>query len=366
MPVPFRRLLNCQDAREPLAGWEQAFGQDFASVRPFLSPCTGQRTSVYPCPDDPAVRLTVQECHGEYCAFSTGELTGYYDDLVLKWEEVQVHRFDPQAFIDFIRGCFGMQAGSFQSLEKLHCIGVCAASGSARSVYASFATGEAQALSEVSALSDSEIAGCIFFPQRYPAVESFLRCRGISSVFLDEACSSNPPGCPQSCRQLQEDISNREMKQHLDTRFDTFGHEYTRLKAENEQLKGQLAQVIANIARQVDSEYFKWIYMILASGSVSKAAAALKIPNSSFAKRLKTCAARGGLYRMLFDLTAVRKGCGIKSIEGYNPEFAGHQAAALQTTDAVQELLDGLEALNAANWQKLRDELIELVRSDFG
>jgi hypothetical protein len=306
--------------------------------------------------------LTVRESGGKYRAVPTGENADDFDDLELNWDDVQAHRFNPQAFIDFVRDGFGVKERLFQSLENLHPVGHCPVGD--RSVYVSLHHDSAKNLAIAAGLHGPETAGCIIFPERIAQVEPLLQGKGIASVFLDEACSSTSSGCPQCCRKLEKDITNLELQQNLVSCMETVGHKFADLEAENERLKGDLAKMIANIASQVDPEYFKWIYTILALGSVSKASSALNIPNSTFDKDLKNYAARGGMYKTLFDLIKVRRGCGVKSIEGYNPEFAKHQGEAFRDLDIVKDLLCGLEALNAANWKQVRDELIDLVKND--
>jgi len=98
--MPFRKLLSCKEAHQPLAWWKQAFGREFPTVRPFLIACTGKRASFYPCPDDPAVCLEVRESGKAYRAIPTGTEADDYDDLELCWEDVQAHRLDRQACIE--------------------------------------------------------------------------------------------------------------------------------------------------------------------------------------------------------------------------------------------------------------------------
>ena len=155
-----------------------------------------------------------------------------------------------------------------------------------------------------------------------------------------------------------------DLRAHIDHRLDNVGHKFADMEAENDRLKGELSKVIAHIASQVDSEYFRWIYTVLALGSISKASVALKIPNSTFSKSLKDGAGRGTMYRTLYSMIARRKGCGRKSVEGYNPEFAEHQGTSYDDPDVIKDLLSGLETLNAKNWPKVRDELIELVQAE--
>ncbi len=219
MEFPVRKLLSCKDSIETLAWWEMVFGRNFPSVRRFLTPCTGKRADFYPCPDDSVVQLTIRESGEKYRAVPTGEHAEDFDAQELEWADVQAYTLDPQVLIAFIRNGFGVKAVNFQSLEKLECLGSC--SRSKRSVYACFAVNEADALSAVSSLSSAQTAGCIFFSERFSAVESLLHSRGIASVFLSEICIADQSACPAVCRKLERNISNTELKEHLDVRFDT-------------------------------------------------------------------------------------------------------------------------------------------------
>ena len=370
MEFPIRKLLKHRAAFEPLVWWENLFGKAFSSVQPFLAPCDDRRAALYPSPDIPSVQLTVRESGRRYLAFPSDELADEVDDLILDWEDVQAYRFSCTRLRAALRKVFRLKSAAGRQIANLCYIGRCECNKEFRHVYACLSESAQDAHAAIENLTDSKQVGCVLFPTHHTKAADLLKSRGIASVALRECLTLKKDGfhgeCPVNCSDcMLQDLSNTDLKNHLDRRLDTLGVEFASLKKENGQLKGQLAQVNANIAKTVEPEYFKWIYMILASGSVSKAASALKLPNSTFAKRLKTYAARGGLYQTLFALTTVRKGCGVKSVEHYNPEYAAHQSSDFQTVDSVQELLDGLEALNAANWQKLRDELIELVRSDF-
>jgi len=168
-------------------------------------------------------------------------------------------------------------------------------------------------------------------------------------------------------RQDALDITNRELKRHFDRRFDTLGHEYSDMQRENDVLKQDLAQALANLARQVEPEFFQWIFVILGTGSVNAAAHLLKIPSSTFDKHLKAYVARGGLYETLYEMVGVRKkGGGRIQIEQFNETFGKHQGVqAVAEPDVLRDLLDGLEAQNGANWKAVRDELIGIVKEEF-
>jgi hypothetical protein len=153
---------------------------------------------------------------------------------------------------------------------------------------------------------------------------------------------------------------------HLDPRFDTLGRKFVDMQRENDALKQDLAQVLANLARRVEPEFFQWIFVILGCGSVSEAARRLDIPGSTFADRLNKYVAQGGVYKTLYSMVGVRNaGVGRGRIERFNEMFGKHQGVqAVAEPDVLRELLDGLEGLNGANWKGVREELIGLVKSE--
>lgn len=207
MALPFKKLLSCKDAQQPLVWWEQAFGRDFPAVRPFLIPCTGKRADFYPCPDDPAVQLMVRESGTKYRAVPTGENADDFDDLELNWEDVQAHRFNPQAFIDFVRDGFGVKQRLFQPLENLHPVGLCSATN--RSVYACLDTNAEKVLLAVAPIAGPETAGCVLFPECIPAIAPLLQGRGVATVYLDEACGGDSVTCGRKCARLKSELSRQ-------------------------------------------------------------------------------------------------------------------------------------------------------------
>jgi len=161
---------------------------------------------------------------------------------------------------------------------------------------------------------------------------------------------------------VRADISNTELKTHLDRRLDGVGRDFANLRLENQTLKKDLGQLLANIAQRVDPEFFRAVFTVLGAGSVAGAAKALGVANSTFDGQLRAFAKRGGLYQVLYDMVGIRRKLGVKSVERFNDLFAGHQPQDLGDAKFLTDLLDGLEALNETNWEAVRDELIELVR----
>ena len=363
-------ISRLRQAREPLAWWKHFLGSGFDTVRPFLIPCVGVAGDSYPCPDS-GVRLTLREASGGYVAFPTGDAAEDATDRLLTWEDVQAWRLDQDALRRFLASALGFALGpSDGNGDSIQLAGFCDRHGGRKRVYLCHADGTEAAVRAASDAARTPEAGCLVFPDRHLGAEQVLKARGVAMVVMAECLTLEGGGlkgdCGEACRAMRTDITNTELKAHLDIRFDGVGRKFADLEQENAALKQDLAQVLANIAQQVEPEFFQWIFVILGTGSVNAAALKLKIPGSTFADRVKEYVDRGGRYATLYSLVGVRKkGAGRKRIERFNELFDEHQGAqAVPQPNMLRELLDGLEALNMSNWKAMRGELIEIVKSE--
>lgn len=360
-----------RQTREPLLYWRHILGADFEKVQPFLVVCEGLAGSYIFCPDT-GIRLEIRETRAGYWAGAVGEHVEDADDRALTWEEAQAWEIDPARLRMALCGTLGLAGvtGPGGEMADVQLIGVCERRGGRRPVYLCHAIDGENAVRLAADAGRTPDAGCILFPERHLAVEHVLNGRGVTGVVLAECVTWNDGkwvgGCGQVCKGAAVDISHAELRDHFDRRFDRVGREFSDLERENKQLKQDLAQVLANVARQVEPEFFQWIFVILGTGSVNAAARVLKVPGSTFAGRLKEYADRGGLYETLFSMVAVRrKGVGQRRIERFNELFKEHQGVTMAATpDVLMELLDGLEGLNEDNWEGMREELIALVRGE--
>ena len=226
MEFPFRKLLKCRHALEPLAWWEGMFGKAFPSVHPFLIPCPAKRADFFPCPDDPSVRMSIRESGHKYRAFPPGEHTHAIEDLVLDWKDVQAHQLGLDRVSEALRSEFKLTPVAAPQLESLKIIGRCNYNGEFRHVFACFADSAPATLSAVTPLTDPRTVGCILFSANHSVAADLLRSRGIASVSLRECLSLEKTGfsgeCSRNCSKCRSpDISNTELKKHLDVRLDT-------------------------------------------------------------------------------------------------------------------------------------------------
>lgn len=357
-----------RQALEPLAWWKRYLGAAFDGARPLLAPCEGVAAKSYPCPVSGA-RLTVRETGGRYVAFATGDAAGDVPDLDLSWEDVQAWRLDHGAYrreLSRVMKLTGVAADGDGG--EIEFAGFCEQRGERRRVYLCHAHGIDAAVRAAADTAGTPGAGCVVFAERHAAAEHVLTARGVGMVALADCMTLDGGGvkgsCSAACQDVRRDITRVDLKEHFDRRFDTLGQEYSGLQRENQELKQNLARVFVSIGQRVDTEFLHWVFVILGQGTVSAAAKHLGIKGSTFDKRLKAYVDRGGLYRTLYLMTGVRrKGSGQKKIDGFNELLLKHQnGAKIGDFGAWKELLDGLEAMNAKNWQGMRDELIDLAK----
>ena len=226
MEFPFRKLIKCKHAQEPLAWWEEVFGRAFPAVQPFLVPCSGKRADFYPCPDNPSVPLSVHESGKKYWALPVGEHANNHDDLVLDWEDVQAHRLGIDRVSESLRSAFKLMPAAGPQIDNLEYIGRCDCNGELRQVFACFIDSSQEVLTAVSPHTDPQKVGCILFPTHHAVAAELLHSRGIATVPLRECLSLKKNGfsgeCPKPCARCRPaDINHTELKKHIDVRFDT-------------------------------------------------------------------------------------------------------------------------------------------------
>lgn len=356
------------ERKEPLGTWRHLLGDVFGFAQPHLVPCAGEHARNIVCPETGHI-LAVRQVKERRVAYPAEDFEADAEEVrELRDEDVQVWQIDRDSVITALRGTLGIATTQAWHADGCSLVGTCRRCGGGRTAYVSWARDGEQALTHVERVAGhSRRGGCMLVPQRYRGVGDALGRAGFAEVSLAEAFSIVEDrltgDCDRACEDIDRDLPVRGLKEHLDGRLDTLGHEYADLKRENQELKQNLAQVLSNLAQRVDPEFFRAVFAVLGTGSVSKAAKTMGIPNSTLDGQLRAFARRGGLYRTLYDSFAVRRKLGVRRVERFNDLFGGHQPSELSDADLLGELLDGLEALSEDNWQAVRDELITLVRT---
>jgi hypothetical protein len=170
--------------------------------------------------------LSIRESGRKYRAVPTGEQAADYEDVGLDWKDVQAHKPSLSRLSDALRGAFNLILAPSIPLDHLDYIGRCECNGVFKQVYACFADTSPAALTAVSTITDGQTVGCVLFPTHHSAATEFLNSRGISSVILRDCLSLDGAGfsgeCPKTCIHCRPiDISNVDLKKHLDVRLDT-------------------------------------------------------------------------------------------------------------------------------------------------
>lgn len=371
MNQPFwTTLAQVRERKDTLSAWQFFFREHFDAIRPFLVGCPGEHARSYLHPERGL--LCLRRFEDRWAAFSDPEFSMDDEDTELTEADVLLYRLNLGAFRERLRAALGIDSQSNASGPDVLCLGVCTQGPKRRRVFWVPARDDAAAVvqgQEVIARGGAE--ACVVVTSLGEAVDRMLTAAGVSGVGLNERVTPKPGGfegsCGIACRHLApRDLPVLELKDHLDTRLDTLAERVVALNQENETLKQNLARVLTEFARRVDPEFLALVFVILAAGSMRGAAKALKLPKSTLDDRLKQYAGRGGVYRLLFStLDLRRKGLGQEPIESFNELFIRHQPqAAAPGPDLWRELFDGLEALDGSNWQQIRTELMDLLRTE--
>jgi len=371
MNQPFwTTLAQVRERRDTLSAWQSFFREHFDAIRPFLVACPGEFARSYLHPERGL--LCLRRFEDRWAAFSDPEFTIDEEDTELTEADVLLYRLDLGALRERLRAALGIDGPSSAPGPDVQCLGVCTQGPKRRRVFWVLARDDAAAVvqgQEVIARAGGE--ACAVVTSIGEAVDRMLTAAGVSGVGLNERVTPTPGGfeggCGIACRHLApHDLPVLELKEHLDTRLDSLAERVVALNQENETLKQNLARVLTEFARRVDPEFLALVFVILAAGSMRGAAKALKLPKSTLDDRLKQYVGRGGVYRLLFStLDLRRKGLGQEPIESFNELFIRHQPqAAAPGPDLWRELFDGLEALDGGNWQQIRTELMDLLRTE--
>jgi len=357
-----------------MAWWRMQFGDAFSEIQPFLVKVIGECVGGYSC-QQTGVRLKVRKKNsGGYLAFASGEYAEDFDDIELKWPDVQAWRFDLGKLQTKLCQILEIEHASSTNQGAFFLLGRCKRCPDSGQVYSHLGDSNLDSISKIVALGKKSNIGCVILGASDPILEPILESIGVASIILPKTGAfdgNNSYRCGDLCRRVRRDLTGHEIVELTGKRFDkieqgvsNMGKYAIELESENKQLKESLANQLAALGKQVDPVFLNWILVILACGSVNAAADMLKISNSTFNDKIQKYVRRGGVYSTLYSLIAIRrKGMGQKKIERYNEMFDEHQAEQSGTDPAIwRDLLDGLEAMNPTNVRTIRDELIELVK----
>lgn len=364
-------IAQTTDYRDAIAGWRFYFGRDFESARPYLIACPGEYCSTYPDPTS-GRRLQLTHYQGRWAAYR--EEDDCAEDLILKETDVQLYRLDLRLLNENIRQSVGMSSASGSPSSLLHRLGNCPKGPKSRKAYVMYSIEEADVMLGAHGMSsriDSD--SCLFLPSLFDSVQSVLSEKGISAVqlsdnyFISEGKVSGD--CGIVCRNCAR-VSLKDVSSQIDQSFDQFGQKLDdvgrhviQVEAENQQLRKRFLETLKLVAKQVEPDYFYWIIVILAKGSVSGAAIHLGIPTSTFDGRVKKRSLKSRVHSMLFEMVDVRrKGMGAPQIPGFDQVFNDRNESDVLNDEAfLNQLLSGLRSLDENKFDPMLKTLIRLV-----
>jgi hypothetical protein len=332
------------------------------------------RADSYPCPDT-GILLTVRARGNGFIAVASGEHAETGDDLFLNWDDVQAWSLDAEKVRRELCDALGIAPAQSTHDGGILRLGRCDSCSHRGTVYADLSVGGTATIGFVASTAAKREPGYFLLAHINPDTALILERAGVATALLSE-CVSLSGGSVSiisgwKCRCRAADITNSAALEVTTRRLDkidggiaNMGKHVVAVEAENSALKEKLANQLATLGRRVEAEFLHWILVILATGSVSAAAKHLAIPNSTFAEKLKRHAERDAVHRTLYSLTAIRrKGIGQKRMEAFSDLFGEHQGERDGTSAEIwKDLLGGLEVMDAGNWQKVRDELLDLVK----
>lgn len=228
-----------------------------------------------------------------------------------------------------------------------------------------------------------------------PRMDSVLKREGCLALPLDELLAVESGGkfkLVKSLEAVRHEFDERRAKwrdggkmlQEIHDRFEVFGAEFRDLRTENDELRRLHAEGFFKFALKVEAADFQAFAVILALGNRSAAAKHLKIPQRSFYDLVDKWETRGREYQLMSRFIEWRKRSSrhieVRLDESLQSGESGGSAENPETLRAVldevnaskgtdypdllADILGALQRQNAANWPKVRDEVVRLIKEE--
>lgn len=158
------------------------------------------------------------------------------------------------------------------------------------------------------------------------------------------------------------------------------------LRQENEELRKFQRLGFFQFALRVDGAEFRRFAIIMALGTRNAAASFLQIPQRSFYDRVERWAGMGPDYQRMLRFVEWRKrsarrikvrlgeaaqsgesaegGENRQTLKVVAQQMADNAVDSRSYPDIFREILESLQQQNPRNWQKIRDELVDLVKQE--
>jgi hypothetical protein len=367
--------------------WERRMGSALGLVMPFLK-LTGEAQDYIACPKSTGCGCAhyVSETHrGELVA--TCQCTDEDSDCEtyqLEPEDVLRHGLDWHLFSDEVRKALGFAppSGAAYVSSDLREIGSYAAL--AAPVYLCLA-GRSALLRELVKLQGLREGPFLVLTATGTTwseeVEAMARPHGgghisLSSVLVPEGSAFRVMGAlspmlEEFAKRLAKGKGLATMVQRIDGNLQVIATNAAELQRKNADLltaklglEKMFAEGMFAFTKKVDAHSFKILCMILAEGDVAKASRSLGVADQTLRDELATWRDRGGPYALMLDCVRWRKRVGRTEKVRLNDNVLLGRAAPAENPALLSEVLQGLGAMTANNWQELSDELAEMLRAE--
>lgn len=207
MNLPFwSTLAYTKDRKDPLAGWQTFFRDQFPAVRTFLVPCPGEYARSYLHPERGL--LSLRRFENRWAAYRADEDGEDYEDMELSDADVLLHRLDLARLRERLRIALGIDGHSNSVGPHLECLGRCTQGPEPRRVYwvASREDLGSAVVGAQEVLARSAADACVVMTSHHELTDRMLTAAGVSGVGLNERLQSTSTGfiggCAIVCRHL--------------------------------------------------------------------------------------------------------------------------------------------------------------------
>ncbi len=362
--------------------WERRMGSALELVMPFLK-LTGQAQDYIACPKSTGCGCahSVSETHrGELVA--TCQCTDEDSDCEtyqLEPEDMLRHSLDGRLFSEEVRKALGFAppSGAAYASSDLREIGTYAAV--AAPVYLCLA-GRNALLRELVKLQGLREGPFLVLTATGTSwseeVEAMARPHGgghisLSSVLVPDrqqfrVVAALQPMLDEFAKRLVSLRRSGETLVSIHREIAAVRHDYAELRTAKQRLERMLAEGMFAFTRKVDPVSFKVFCAILADGDVAKASRTLEMADQTMRDLLGTWRSRGKEYSVMLDLVRWRKRVGRTEKVALNENILLGKSASSDNPGLLAEVLQGLAAMTAHNWQPLSEELAGMLRDYMG
>jgi len=371
------RFPTVREFRGTDARWRLSAGGEFGMVERFLAPNGAGASPVFPCPVCER-DMVVLPYGGEFVAEAAEEAT-CRSVTGLAAADVAEHGINWRAVLGWIGGVIGV------SLERdgVRYGHVVAGGEYVRDfrrvpVRMCFSDDAAVIGDEAARWLALAVRPALFLTARHHAGCVVLFSKSGCGYFaLEDLIGADDDGAAVLVRPMDELVSEVERRglegggadaalKRIDRNLVAVAEQKRELIQENNDLKAMQAQGMFKFVSSVEAGDMRLFLAILAHGDQSKAARALEMRDSTFREQTEGWKSKGVSYRVMYRLIRWRKKVGGKTTVSYDDKIlleGGGDAGGREAL--LDQVLEGLAAMNARNWPAVCRELVKAIREEY-